>query len=430
MKKTLLFSAIAMALAGCSGDTDHSVGNMRGTATLNGNPVVGVTMSVTIDDSDGYQIGTETYSWTADDQVLSGVTGSEYTLTEAELGKTIRVGVQYTDRGNTFEDIQTQRTAEIVANEAGVVTITLTPVDDSFDVPIVGDTVTASVTDIAGTETSEFMYQWLADDVAIDNAVEQSYIIDTADVDKVLTVQVDYTDDAGVEETIVSDATDPVEDGSDTGPNIDNNVVEFSDTSTSQGGQLRYKMSSSDMITNGKLTVRFNKEDVMDTDGNAKDAYITLYGTSTSNSNALLDLRIQSEAFIIRDSETAVPDTFTFRTWNDVEVVWDTSAREVTLTINDGTPITYTPTPANGSTAWDTLSGGVQTVQFKVGDSGSTIPTGSYYIDDFYLYSDAAGTAVQFSDDYESYDRNYSLSDADGYNASTYEAEVIQQKYE
>lgn len=427
MKKTLLFSAIAMALAGCSGDTDHSIGNMRGTATLNGNPVVGVTMSVSVEDSDGYQIGTETYTWTADDEVLSGVTGSEYTITEDELGKTIRVNVQYTDRGNTFEDIQTQRTEEIVPNEAGVVTLTVVPVDDSFDAPIVGDTINSSVSDIAGTETSEFMYQWLSDGEVIENANEASYVIDSTDVDKKISLQVAYTDDAGVDELITSDETDTVEDGSDTGPEIDNQVVEFSDTSTSSAGQLRYKLSSSDMITSGKLTVRFNKEDVMDTTGTPKDAYITLYGTSTSNSNALMDLRIQSEAFIIRDSDTVVPDTFTFRTWNDVEIVWDTSIPEVTLTINDGTPITYTPTPSGGTSA---LADGIQTVQFKVGDNGSTIPTGSYYIDDFVLYSDAAGTAVQFEDDYESYDKNHLLGADDGYNASTYEAQVIQQKYE
>ena len=53
---------------------------------------------------------------------------------------------------------------------------------------------------------------------------------------------------------------------------------------TLKAGELRYKLSSSDIIAAGKLTVSFLKEAAIE-----KDAYIGLYGTSTSTSNHIVD---------------------------------------------------------------------------------------------------------------------------------------------
>jgi len=46
---------------------------------------------------------------------------------------------------------------------------------------------------------------------------------------------------------------------------------------------------------------------------------------------------------------------------------------------------------------------GVQRVQWRFGDNGTVIPFGSYLIDNVEIYSDTAGTALAFADDFEGY---------------------------
>ena len=209
--------------------------------------------------------------------------------------------------------------------------------------------------------------------------------------------------------------------------NPDNLTAKITDNMTDDAGELRYKLSSSDIIAAGKLTVSFLKEA-----GIAKDAYIGLYGTSTSTSNAMIDLRIQSDGYVIRDNnDVAVTIPFTEDKWTDVEITWDaTSASDtvpplLTLTI-DGTSVTTAPFDSVSASLSD-VAVGVETVIFKLGDNGSETGVPGYFVDDFKLYSDKAGTTVQYEDDFEAYAEGDSL-DTDNasspYNSSTAEAVV------
>ena len=121
-------------------------------------------------------------------------------------------------------------------------------------------------------------------------------------------------------------------------------AARITDNMTDDAGELRYKLSSSDIIAAGKLTVKFLKEDAIE-----KDAYIGLYGSSTSTSNALIDLRIQSGGYVIRNNEDVdVTIPFTADKWTTVEMTWDASSASdtvaplLTLTI-DGTSVTTEP---------------------------------------------------------------------------------------
>lgn len=213
------------------------------------------------------------------------------------------------------------------------------------------------------------------------------------------------------------------------GTNPDNLTAKITDNMTDDAGELRYKLSST--LTEGKLTASFLKEDAIE-----KDAYIGLYGTSTSTSNALIDLRIQSSGYVIRNNDGIdITIPFTADKWTDVEMTWDASAASasvaplLTLTI-DGTSVTVDPFSSVSQSLGD-VAVGVETVIFKLGDNGSTQGALAYYVDDFKLYSDKAGTTVQFEDDFEGYAEGASLDtdNADSpYNSNTAEAIVAKKE--
>ena len=76
--------------------------------------------------------------------------------------------------------------------------------------PRVGETLaadTSGITDADGLVNVEYAYQWLADDADIDGATGSTYTVAAGDEGKTLKVRVTFTDDAGNEESLTSDAT-------------------------------------------------------------------------------------------------------------------------------------------------------------------------------------------------------------------------------
>ena len=77
----------------------------------------------------------------------------------------------------------------------------------------VGETLTANtarVADADGLSNVQYEYQWLADDSDISGVTNATYTLVADDEGKAVTVQVSFTDDEGHEETLTSEATDPV----------------------------------------------------------------------------------------------------------------------------------------------------------------------------------------------------------------------------
>ena len=74
----------------------------------------------------------------------------------------------------------------------------------------VGETLTATTSGIAdadGIANAIFTYQWLADDAAIGGATALTYTLTSGEQGKTIKVTVTFTDDAGNEESLISDAT-------------------------------------------------------------------------------------------------------------------------------------------------------------------------------------------------------------------------------
>ena len=149
------------------------------------------------------------YQWFADDTERSGATESTYTLTDSDEGKTIKVGVSFTDDRGNDETLTSEATAPVEPRPnspaTGAPTISGTAQ--------VGETLTVDTSDISdndGMDNATFNYQWLADDVSISGETGSTYTLSDAEEGKPIRVRVSFTDDADNEETLTSEATDAV----------------------------------------------------------------------------------------------------------------------------------------------------------------------------------------------------------------------------
>lgn len=220
-------------------------------------------------------------------------------------------------------------------------------------------------------------------------------------------------------------------------------VVKITDPG-SDTGEIRYNF---DGMRQGKLTAKIYKENSLGSDGNQKDAYITLYGSSGSSSESLVDLRIQGEQgegdtyiaprFFARNTDSSsypgdiVTAPFNEDQFYDVDITWDMDASEqITITI-DGEVIgggafsTAAVVDSDFVNLDQWFENGVQRVQFRYGDNDRTIPFGAYYVDDIVLYSDTDGTTQLFADDFESYVTGNDLSGDDSPYSEAVYSEVI-----
>ncbi len=544
MNKTFVMTAMALAIVGCD-DTDtlpDKNGNHFGQIALEGSPVVGETMSVTVTDGNGVDASAITYSWMADGLAIEGATSSSYVITSAEAGAAISVTAAYTDDDNFSEVLTSNETSSVLMNIKGVVTIS--------GILASGKLLTANVTDENDIGADGIVFAWFADDVVIEGANEATLALTDELIGKVITVTATYTDGENFSEAIVSAATAAVDVagenvpatflnlavttskdvsdqitgtiGVDDGDVGESSIMAQTNTSTMYGtfsidtsgnwtyslntaaaavlalvdasdtindtisiqsadgtmanfvitiagldavearkvaritdssdsnssdnsgkgdaGELRYKLAED--LKKGKLTVSFMKEDnAYGIDPNPeksgdKDAYITLFGTSGSVNNSIVDLRIQSGQFAIRNIDDEITIPFEPGVWTDVEMTWDATnatndvAPLVTVTINGESVLSgefSSPSRSLGN-----VIDGVDFVAFKFGDDGSSIADAAYYIDDIKIYSDLAGTELVFADDFEKKDVGYNL-DPDinndpllEYHPNTFEAVVYE----
>ena len=222
-------------------------------------------------------------------------------------------------------------------------------------------------------------------------------------------------------------------------------VVKISDIGNDTG-EIRFSV---DNLRQGKLSASFSKEEALGSDGNVKDAYITLYGSSGSSSESLIDLRIQgtqtdSEGntiqprFFVRNTDSdaypgdMVVAPFVENQFYDVEITWDLDATEqLTLTIDGeviggGSFSTAAVVDSDFTDLGQWFADGIKAIQFRFGDNDRTIPFGSYFVDNIAVYSDTAGTTSVFEDDFETYSAGDTLmGDGSLYSLAIYSEVVV-----
>ncbi len=166
-----------------------------------------------ITDADGLANVSYSYQWIAGGTDLGGATGSSYTLTVGEHGKTIQVRVRFTDDEGNPETLTSGATEGVAARPnspaTGEPAITGTV--------RVGETLTADtskITDADGLENVSYQYQWVVTDrgahLDIPGETGATYTLASSDRGLYIQVRVSFTDDADNRETLTSAMTDVV----------------------------------------------------------------------------------------------------------------------------------------------------------------------------------------------------------------------------
>ena len=188
-----------------------------GAPTISGTAQVGETLTADtsgIADEDGLDNATFSYQWLSSrDTAIPGATGSTYTLVSADLGKTIKVKVSFTDDEGNEESLTSAATASVADSSNNPATGAPT-ISGTMQV---GQTLTASTSGIAdddGLTNVSYTYQWIANDGTSDSDIQDAtlstYTLVSDDVGKTIKVKVSFSDDAENEETLTSAATDSV----------------------------------------------------------------------------------------------------------------------------------------------------------------------------------------------------------------------------
>ena len=166
-----------------------------------------------IEDRNGLNRVQFQYQWTSNDGTtdtdIAGATDSGYTLVAADVGKTIKVEVAFTDRrgySETRTSVATEAVAAAPNNPpTGAPTISGTAQ--------VGETLTVNTSGIAdadGLDNSTYSYQWMAGWTDIPGATGSSYTLTEDDEGLKIQVWVGFIDDSGTQEALTSAATDEV----------------------------------------------------------------------------------------------------------------------------------------------------------------------------------------------------------------------------
>lgn len=123
------------------------VANNEGTVSIDGKPKQGENLTAKPNDLDGITSAIN-YSWFADGQLITNINNSQYLLSEFDVGKRIKVVIDYTDALGAQETAMVE-TDIILTNTESVVEITI-PVPDNNSPPQA----------VSHTQTTEFPVCW------------------------------------------------------------------------------------------------------------------------------------------------------------------------------------------------------------------------------------------------------------------------------
>ena len=134
---------------------------------------------------------------------------STYTVRSSDTDKAIKVRVTFTDDAGNDESLTSEATSAVTtANNPATGAPTISGTAQ------VGQTLTAGtsgISDADGLSNVSYSYQWLSSrDVEIDGATSSTYTVRSSDTDKAIKVRVTFTDDAGNDESLTSEATSAV----------------------------------------------------------------------------------------------------------------------------------------------------------------------------------------------------------------------------
>ncbi len=270
--------------------TNHAptgVVTIAGTATQNQL----LTASHTLADVDG--LGTISYQWYAGGTAIAGATANTLTLAEAQVGKAITVKANYTDGHGTAESVGSSPTTAVVnVNDLPTGSVTISGTATQYHQLAA---VTTALADADGLGT--FSYQWFADHTAITGATAGTLTLAGAQIGKLVTVAVNYTDGHGTAESVTSAATTAVV--TDTiAPTITTFTPADGATAVAVGSNL--VVNFDEAIQNGTGLIEIHS-------GTATGALVASYDAATST-----NLTISGSTLTINPTADLAPGTHYF----------------------------------------------------------------------------------------------------------------------
>ena len=259
-----------------------------GTVTLSqATSRVGSALLATLDDPDGWVL-LSAVQWSRADtadgpftvlsfKYISSPRRVSYTPEAADEGKFLKVTLFYIDRHcrvvNSFND-QCRKMAETTSDnavaaaqsdgETSMQQASNTPatgVPGITETALAGETLTATkdrIEDEDGLTGAVFAYQWLVDGAEINGATDSSYTLVAADEGKPIEVRVTFTDDAGNEESLTSNAVLAARlNSAATGAPAISGTVQVGQTLTASTSGI----SDSDGLTNATFTYQWLSSD-------------------------------------------------------------------------------------------------------------------------------------------------------------------------
>ena len=189
-----------------------------GAPTIDGTPKVGQTLTVDasgISDANGLEHVSYTYfyQWIRDRAEIAGQTGTTYTLTDADEGKTIKVKVSFTDDAH-YAESRTSAPTEPVGSPPNTPATGEPAINGTPQVKHTLTVDTSAIDDVDGMEDAVFGYRWFITQGLITNELAG----ETGPALKLVPnheghtfhVEVSFTDDRGNSETLTSAATEAV----------------------------------------------------------------------------------------------------------------------------------------------------------------------------------------------------------------------------
>ena len=188
-----------------------------GAPTISGTAQVHETLTADtsdIADVDGLTNVVYKYQWITNGNSqyteIPGATSSTYTPVAADVGRTIKVKVSFSDDADNRLTLFSASTAPVIpapnTSPTGALTIDGTAQE--------GEELTANtstIDDANGLDSAEFAYQWIQNDGNADrdipDATSETYTLGPGDVGKTIKVRVSLTDDGGNVETLTSAPT-------------------------------------------------------------------------------------------------------------------------------------------------------------------------------------------------------------------------------
>ena len=184
-----------------------------GRPTISGTAQVGETLTAAqgnIADANGLTGTIYAYQWRADNVNIAGETGVTFTPIAADIGARIRVVASFTDDDGYSESRSSLQTVAVIAEDVPITNNPATGSPTIGGTAQVGETLTVSTSGIAdadGLSGVAFTFQWLADDVDIAGEAGNTYTPVDADIGEAISVEVNFTDDLGNDESLTSAET-------------------------------------------------------------------------------------------------------------------------------------------------------------------------------------------------------------------------------